>query len=65
MGTKYDLGRISMMELLAMGKYGAFVWSSFGLMLIVMITCVGQARARHRRVWRDIEIRLKATESAN
>jgi heme exporter protein CcmD len=53
-----------MMELLAMGKYGAFVWSSFALMLFVMIICVRQARARHRRVWRDIEIRLKAAESA-
>jgi heme exporter protein CcmD len=65
MGTEYDFGRISMMELLAMGKYGAFVWSSFALMFIVMIACVGQARARHRRVWHDIEVRLKATESAN
>ena len=64
MGTEYDRGRISMMELLAMGKYGAFVWSSFALMLFVMIICVRQARARHRRVWRDIEIRLKAAESA-
>jgi len=54
-----------MMEMLAMGKYGAFVWSSFGLMFIVMITCVVQARARHRRVWRDIEIRLKAMEVPN
>ncbi len=65
MGTEHDFGGISMMELLAMGKYGAFVWSSFGLMLIVMIACVVQARARHRRVWRDIEIRLKATEVPN
>ena len=52
-----------MMELLAMGKYGAFVWSSFALMLIVMIACVSQESARHRRVWRDIELHLKARES--
>jgi heme exporter protein D len=53
-----------MMELLAMGKYGAYVWSSFALMLIVMVASVMQARARHRRVYQDIESRLRAMESA-
>ncbi len=29
-----------MMEVLAMGGYGAYVWSSFGLTLIVVVICV-------------------------
>jgi heme exporter protein D len=53
-----------MMEVLAMGKYGAYVWSSFALMLIVMIVSVMQARVRHRRVYKEIESRLRAMESA-
>jgi len=52
------------MELLAMGKYGAYVWSSFSLTAIVMIACVVQARARQNRIYRDIAIRLKSTDSA-
>ena len=51
------------MEFLAMGKYGVFVWSSFSLTVIVMIACVLQARSRQSKVYRDIEARLKSTES--
>ena len=51
------------MDALAMGNYGAYVWTSFGLTLVVMIACVLQARSRQARTYRKIETRLKATES--
>lgn len=53
-----------MMEALAMGKYGAYVWTSFALTLIVMVVCVVQARLRQARVYRQISTRVKAMESA-
>ena len=37
-----------MMEVLAMGGYAGYVWSSFGITLLVLIICVVQSRARHR-----------------
>ena len=43
-----------------MGDYGAYVWSCFGVTLIVMVFSDWRARARHRRVYRDIEVRIKA-----
>ena len=48
------------MEVLAMGKYGAFVWSSFALTAVVLIICDWRARLWQRRVYRDIEVRIKA-----
>ena len=54
-----------MMEALAMGKYGVYVWSSFSLMLIVMVACIVQARSRQQKVYQQIESRLKATEPDN
>ena len=39
-----------MMELLAMGKYGAFVWSSYGLATAVIIACTLQATRRERHI---------------
>ena len=51
------------MEALAMGKYGPYVWSSFGLTLIVLVACVVQARRRHRAVLRDIARRRKLMET--
>ena len=51
------------MEALVMGKYGAYVWTSFGLALIVVIACVVQARRRHRAVIRDIARRRKLMEN--
>jgi heme exporter protein CcmD len=51
------------MELFAMGEYGAYVWSSFGLTLIVLIVCVVQARRRHRKTISDIRLRLRAMET--
>ena len=53
-----------MNEALSMGGYGAYVWTSFGLTAIVMITCVMQARFRQARKYNEIAKRVKAKESA-
>ena len=50
------------MEALGMGGYGAYVWSCYGLTLIVLVLSNWQARARNKRVYRDIEVRIKALE---
>ena len=52
-----------MTEMLAMGDYGAYVWSSFGLTLIVLVICVMQVRRRHKAVFDDVRTRIKAMES--
>lgn len=51
------------MDILLMGKYGAYVWSSFAITAIVLIICVLQARQRHRNVLNDLRDRIKAMES--
>jgi heme exporter protein D len=51
------------MEFLMMGKYGAYVWSSFGITAVVIVICVLQARRRHKMVLSDLKARLKAMES--
>ncbi len=48
------------MDAFAMGGYGAYVWSCFALTAIVVIICEWRARSRHRQVYRDIEVRVKA-----
>ncbi len=50
------------MDALAMGNYGAYVWSCFGLVLIVIIFSEWRARVRHKQIYRDIEVRIKALE---
>ncbi len=51
------------MDALTMGGYGPYVWSSFGLTLIVIIICALQARRLHRRIFIDITARIRAMES--
>jgi heme exporter protein CcmD len=51
------------MDALAMGGYGAYVWSSFALTLIVVIICVVQVKRRHRQVINDIKTRLRAMDT--
>ena len=41
-----------MSEMLAMGDYGAYVWGSFGLTLVVLVICIVQGRRRHAQVLR-------------
>ena len=49
-----------MMEGAAMGSYGIYVWSCFALTGAVLVLCAWRARTRHRHVYRDIEVRVKA-----
>ena len=45
---------------LSMGGYGAYVWTCFLMTAVVIVICEWRARLRHRRVYRDIEVRIKA-----
>lgn len=51
------------MDALEMGKYGAYVWSCFGLTFAVLAICVMQARSRHRKVLQEIRTRIQMMES--
>jgi len=53
-----------MMENLAMGGYGPYVWSSVGLTVTVIVICTVQAFRGHRRMLRELRIRNKASEKA-
>jgi len=44
----------------AMGNYGLYVWGCFALTAMVLVICEWRARTRHRNVYRDIEVRVKA-----
>ncbi len=46
----------------AMGGYGAYVWSCYGLTLVIVAFLSWRGRLRQKRVYRDIEVRLKALE---
>jgi len=50
------------MENLAMGGYGAYVWSSFGLAFTVIVICIVSARRRHARMLQEVKIRIAAME---
>ncbi len=50
------------MELLAMGEYGAFVWSSYLLTLVVVVISAIQGRRRHQQITDTITQRLKIEE---
>ncbi len=50
------------MDSLAMGSYGVYVWTCFGLTLLVVVLSDWRARVRHKQVYRDIEVRIKALE---
>ena len=52
------------MEALAMGSYGAYVWTCFGLTLAVVLINEWRARARQAAVYREIEVRIKALEGS-
>jgi heme exporter protein D len=51
------------MDILQMGKYGFYVWSSFGLTALVFVACIVQAKRRHRRVMHDISRQVQLMES--
>lgn len=41
-------------EFLAMGGYGVFVWTSYGLTAVVLVANVFAAAARERRLLREL-----------
>ena len=45
-----------------MGDYGAYVWTSFALAALIVAANEWRARSRHRKVYRDVEIRIRALE---
>ena len=52
------------MEVLAMGEYGAFVWSSYLLTLIVVVISALQAKRRHQQISDTIRRQLKLKETS-
>ncbi len=50
------------MDGLALSNYGLYVWSCFALTFAVVVLSDWRARVRHKRVYRDIEVRIKALE---
>jgi heme exporter protein CcmD len=50
------------MEMLAMGAYGSFVWSSYALTLIVVVISTIQGKRRHRQISNSIRQGLKTAE---
>jgi heme exporter protein CcmD len=52
-----------MSDMLAMGDYGAYVWSCFSLTFLVLVICVVQGRRRHARILHDVRTRIRAMES--
>ena len=50
------------MENLAMGGYGAYVWTCFGLTFVVLLINEFQVRDLHAKTYRDVEVRIKAQE---
>jgi len=52
------------MDMLSMGGYGGYVWTSYGLTLIVVLACFLQSRRRHSRLREELRARFLATEGA-
>lgn len=50
------------MDILSMGNYGFYVWSCFALTFLVITLSEWRARIRHNKVYKDIEMRIKALE---
>ena len=50
------------MDIPSMGDYGFYVWSCFVLTFVVIVLSEWRARIRHNKVYKDIEMRIKALE---
>jgi heme exporter protein CcmD len=48
------------MEPLSMGGYGAYIWTAYALTFGVVILCAAQGIRRHRKVFNDLQTRLRA-----
>ncbi len=51
------------MEAFAMGGYGNFVWSAYGLTIIVVAICILGGRVRHIKTISDVRRRIRAMEA--
>lgn len=51
------------MEMLAMGEYGPFVWSSYLLTLIVVVVSAIQGKRRHQAIADSVRRQLKLKEN--
>ena len=49
-----------MTEFLSMGKHTWYVWGAYALVFAVLVINYWLARLRHRRVYRDVEVRVRA-----
>lgn len=45
-------------EFFAMGGYGPYVWSTFGISLVVLVINVVSAKRRLRRVREELKLRV-------
>lgn len=52
------------MDMLSMGEYGAYVWTSYALTLAVVLVCFLQGRRRHRRIRDELLARHRAMENS-
>jgi len=52
------------MENLAMGGYGAYVWTCYGLAAAVLVINEWRVRARQATVYKEIEVRINALEDS-
>ncbi|MEM6513862.1 MAG: heme exporter protein CcmD [Pseudomonadota bacterium] len=50
------------MTMFDMGDYGPYVWTCFGLGLAVLVFNEWHARRRHKRLFRDVQVRVRAKE---
>lgn len=55
-------GRVGMMEFLNMGGYAGYVWSSYGIAMLVLLLNLLVSRRRHKSVLRRLR-RLHKTDS--
>ncbi len=51
---------MSVSEFFAMGGYGGYVWVSFGVTLLLMLTEIIMVRARHRAVVKRLRRMIRA-----
>ena len=50
------------MDMFSMGDYGPYVWTCFGLGLAVLMFNEWRARQRHKRMFRDVQVQVRAKE---
>lgn len=54
-----------MMEILQMGKYGAYVWSSYGLALIVMGYVAFKPLLDKKTIFKELSMKYRRESQSN